>query len=265
VPRDVIRSSPLPGGAGERRRTALEQERTEEAMHAVIEILQSVGVFFAGLLARFGLFLAMLAVLVGPALAIALVVRGAQARRQRALGMRRVAGVLFRPDLSYAPGHTWLHARKGGRGLELGLDDLAQRLLPSVTAVELPNPGKLVRRGQPIAVLHGGGRAVSIPAPISGTVLGVNAAVLRDPGVVKRDGYGRGWLVAIAPADSEWQKLPRDAEAESFIRRESARWSRFFEDRLGFAAADGGELVAPAPWLVGEEGWKALTAEFLAA
>ncbi len=234
-------------------------------MTAIIDVLQSVGVFVGGLLARLGLFVAMLAVLVVPALALALAIRAVDARRRRALGLRRVAGILFRPDLSYAPGHTWLNARKGGRGLELGLDDLAQRLLPSVTAVELPNPGKAVRRGDPIAVLHGGGREVRIPAPIAGTVLGVNAAVLRDPGLVKRDGYARGWLVAIAPADAAWEQLPRAAEAETFIRKEAARWSAFFEQRLGFAAADGGELVAPAPWLVGEEGWRALTAEFLAA
>jgi glycine cleavage system H lipoate-binding protein len=234
-------------------------------MTAIIEVLQSVGVFVAGLLARFGLFLAMLAVLVLPALAIALAIQAVGARRRRVLGLRRVSGFLFRPDLSYAPGHTWLHARKGGRGLELGLDDLAQRLLTSVTAVELPTPGKVVRRGDPVAVLHGGGREVKIRAPIAGTVLGVNAAVLRDPGLVKRDGYGRGWLVAIAPFDAAWEKLPRAAEAESFIRKESARWSAFFEERLGFAAADGGELVAPAPWLVGEDGWRALTAEFLAS
>jgi glycine cleavage system H protein len=234
-------------------------------MTAIIDVLQSVGVFVGGLLARLGLFLAMLAVLVVPALVLALTIRAVEARRRRALGLRRVAGILFRPDLSYAPGHTWLAARKGGRGLELGLDDLAQRLLPSVTAVELPNPGKAVRRGDPIAVLHGGGREVRIPAPVAGTVLGVNAAVLRDPGLVKRDGYARGWLVAIAPADAAWEQLPRAAEAETFLRKEAARWSAFFEQRLGFAAADGGELVAPAPWLVGEEGWRALTAEFLAA
>lgn len=233
-------------------------------MTALIEILQSVGVFVAGLLARFGLFLAMLAVLILPALAIALVIRAVGAQRRKALGLRRVAGILFRPDLSYAPGHTWLHARKRGSGLELGLDDLAQRLLTSVTAVELPTPGRVVRRGGGGGVLHGGGREVKISSPIAGTVLGANAAVLRDPGLVKRDGYGRGWLVAIAPADAAWEKLPRAADAESFIRKESARWSAFFEERLGFAAADGGELFAPAPCLVGEEGWRALTAEFLA-
>lgn len=231
-------------------------------MQNVLEILQSTGVFLAGALARVGVFLAMVALLAAPALAVALVVRAAGSRRRRALGLRRVAGLLFRPDLSYAPGHTWLHPRRGG-ALELGLDDLAQRLLTSVTAVEVPRPGTRIERGDPVATLHGGGRAVRIPSPISGEVAGVNAAVVRDPGLVKRDGYGRGWVVAIAPADDAWKELPREEAAESFLQREATRWSRFLEERLGFAAADGGELVSPAPWLVGEEGWTELTAAFL--
>ncbi len=36
-------------------------------------------------------------------------------RRRRALGIRRVAGLLFRPDLFYAPGHTWLGPRRERR------------------------------------------------------------------------------------------------------------------------------------------------------
>lgn len=232
-------------------------------MQSAIEFLQSIGVFLVGVLARFGLFLAMVAVIVLPALVIAFALRAWAARRERALGIRDVEGVPFRPDLHYAPGHLWLRRRGGGRALELGLDGIAQRLMPSVTAVDLARPGTRVERGETIATLHGGGRALEIPAPVSGTVVGLNAAVVRDPGLVKREGYGRGWLVMVAPADEAFGALPRAAAAESWMRREAARWNRFVEERLGFAAADGGALVAPAPWLIGEDGWRELTAAFL--
>jgi glycine cleavage system H protein len=231
-------------------------------MSAIVDVLQTLGIFLAGLLARLGIFLGMLAVLVVPALLIALLTQWAASRRRRALGLRRVAGLLFRPSAWYAPGHTWLARRPGG-ALEIGLDDLAQRLLPSVTAVELPRRGAFVARGEPLARLHGGGREVVIPAPVSGTVAGINPAVLTEPGLVKQDAYGRGWLVALAPEDDAVEALPRGPEAEAFLRGESGRFNRFLEERLGFAAADGGELVSPAPWLVGEDGWKALTAAFL--
>ncbi|ACG73103.1 glycine cleavage H-protein [Anaeromyxobacter sp. K] len=232
-------------------------------MQSVLEVLQSIGVFTLGILARFGLFLAMVAVIVVPALIIALVVRGRAERRERALGIRDVDGVPFRPDLFYAPGHLWLHRRPGGRAVELGLDGIAQRLMPAVTAVDLARPGTRVARGETIATLHGGGRALEIPAPVDGTVVGVNVSVVRDPALVKRDGYGRGWLVALAPVDEAYASMPRAGAAESWMRREAQRWNHFVEHQLGFAAADGGTLVAPAPWLVGEEGWAALTQAFL--
>jgi glycine cleavage system H lipoate-binding protein len=231
-------------------------------MYAVIEVLQSIGVFLGGILARFGLFLAMIALLAIPALILAYAARAVDRRREKQLGLRTVAGVQFRPGLVYAPGHTWLQPRIGG-ALELGLDDLAQRLLPGVSAVELPRAGTKVARGETIATLSGGGREVRVRAPVPGVIAGVNAAVVRDPSLVKREGYGRGWLVAIAPSDGSWASLPHGESAESWMRREAVRWNRFLEEQLGFAAADGGELVAPAPWLIGESGWRALVAAFL--
>jgi glycine cleavage system H lipoate-binding protein len=232
-------------------------------MSVVIEILQSIGVFVAGVLARFGFFLVMLAALVVPALAIALSRRALDRRREKKLGLRTVAGVHYRPGLRYAPGHTWLKPRSSGNALDLGIDDLAQRLLPAVSAVDFPRTGTVIARGDVMATLHGGGREVRIRAPIPGTLIGVNASIVNDPSLVKRDGYGRGWLVAIVPADTSWTALPQDAEAEGWMARESTRWNRFLEEQLAFGAADGGELVAPAPWLIGEAGWRALVGAFL--
>lgn len=233
-------------------------------MAATLQFLETVGIFLVGVATRGALVIGVIAVLSLPVMLMAFALHGAEALKRRHLGLRDVAGFLFRPDLWYAPTHTWLARRQGGT-LAIGLDDLALRLMPSVTGLEVPRAGTLVRRGEPLATLYAGSRTLTIPSPVTGTVTGVNRAALRDPALVKREGYGRGWVVAMAPADESFAGLPRGERAESFMRTESARWARFMEDELGFAAADGGHLVAPAPSLVGEAGWKRLTAAFVGA
>jgi glycine cleavage system H lipoate-binding protein len=231
-------------------------------MEAIITMLETMGVFLAGLFVRAGLVIGVIAVLSLPVMLAALVLRAAEELKRRNLGLRDVAGLLFRPELWYAPNHTWLARRKGGT-LAVGLDDLGLRLMPSVTGVEVPRAGTRITRGEPMVTLFAGARALTIPAPVTGTVAATNRAVLRDPALVKADGYGRGWLLALEPADESFAELPHGAEAERFMRSESQRWSRFVEERLGFAAADGGHLVSPAPSLIGEAGWRDLAAAFV--
>jgi glycine cleavage system H lipoate-binding protein len=233
-------------------------------METIITVLESTGVFIVGLLARGGLVLAVLALLSLPLMLAAAAMRAAEALKRRQLGLREVAGLLFRPDLWYAPNHTWLARRRGGT-LVVGLDDLALRLLPAVTRVAVPRSGTHVAKGEPIATLFAGGRALAIPSPVAGTIEGVNGAVLRDPGLVKRDGYGRGWLAAVAPADERYGELPRGDRAERFMRAESARWDRLLEEQLGLAAADGGQLMASPRAAAGEPGWQRLVAAFVGA
>ena len=233
-------------------------------MTSTIEILRAIGIFLSGMLIRDGLFLVAAAILAAPALLIALVIHNLEQEREKALGLKHIAGLSFRSDAFYAPGHTWLRRRESGT-LELGVDDLAQRLTPSVTAVDLPRPGTVFAKGETIAVLHAGRWEMPIQAPVSGTVSGVNRAVVSDPGLAKREGQGRGWLVAFKPADASFAALPKGMAAEGWLKREAARWSRLVEDQLGFAAADGGHAIAPVPALLGEENWKKLTKAFLEA
>jgi glycine cleavage system H protein len=233
-------------------------------MTATIEMLTALGVFIVGLAARAGLVLAVIAVLSIPLMLVAAVLRGAEELKRRNLGLRDVAGVLFRPDLWYAPTHTWLARRKEGE-LAIGLDALALRLMPSVTALEVARAGTHVEKGETIATLFAGARTLSVPAPVSGTITGTNRAVLRDPSLVRSEGYGRGWIVAVRPANEEFAELPRGDRAEKFMRSESVRWDRFVETELCYAAADGGHLVAPVPALIGEDGWRKLAAAFAGA
>jgi len=75
-------------------------------MDTIIAAVQGVGVFVAGALARFGIFLAALAVLAIPALAIALMTRGLGRLRQRALKLSDAGGFTFSGMVSYAPGSS---------------------------------------------------------------------------------------------------------------------------------------------------------------
>jgi len=233
-------------------------------METIISLLETIGVFLVGLIARGGLVVGVIAVLSLPLMLAALAMRAADEIKRRQLALRDVAGLLFRPDLWYAPNHTWMARRRGGT-LVVGLDDLALRLLPTVTRVDVPRAGTSVKKGEPIATVFAGGRAIAIPSPVSGTIEGGNRAVASDPAIVKREGYGRGWLAAVVPADESYGELPRGDKAERFMKAESARWNRLLEEQLGFAAADGGHLVTTAPVAVGEPGWRKLVAAFVGA
>ncbi len=230
-------------------------------MQTILSILEAAGTFVVALATRFGVFLATGLLLALPALAAALAWRSLARRRAH---LARTDGLSWRRGAYYAPNHTWLAARGPGE-LSVGLDDLARRILPSATAVELPRPGLTCHRGDPIAVVRAGRHVVHIGAPVDGRVVHVNRRVRRDPELVRREPYGAGWLFTLAPDDAAYMRYPHGGEAETWLRSERMRLSRFVEGELGLAAADGGEVPAPGPATLGEEGWKRVVHAFLHA
>ncbi len=231
-------------------------------MNAVIETLQTIGIFLLYLAARFAVLLVVLAVLTVVFVAGLMLVRLAGRARQHAMGLTRVDGLLWRASVYFAPGHAWLQTRESGV-LRVGLDDLAQHVLARISEVILPEPGQVVRAGEPAAVIRCGKRRAMIPAPVAGRVLAVNRRLAGNPARIHNDPYGGGWLYAMQPADSSYARLPYGEDSRPWFSREAVRLSQFFEHQLGMAAADGGELVAPAPTLLSREDWAALEREFL--
>ena len=229
-------------------------------MATFLEFLETLGAFVAGLFGRAGVFLLGALLLAIPAFLLALAL--GLFSRFRARRVARSGRLAWRRGAFHAPNHTWI-ASHGPAELQLGIDDLAREILPSVTAVELPRPGMIVRRGEPIAVLHAGRRNVRILAPVNGMVVRVNRKVDGDPALVKREPYGEGWLFTLTPADTSYMRFPAEQEAAGWLEREARRLEHFFEHELGLAAADGGALVASPMTSLGEEGWKRLTEAFL--
>jgi glycine cleavage system H lipoate-binding protein len=227
-------------------------------MGGLIETAQAVGAFLAGVVVRVGVVALFAAALLVPFLLALAAVRSFRHVRSAMRGLRRVGGVLYKPGARYAAGHTWIE-REGER-LKVGLDGVAQEILPWALSVDLPRHGALLREGEVAAVVSCGGADARIVAPVAGKVVAVNAEVARDPSLVKDDGYGRGWLFAVEPVDARWATLPAGDIAREWIEHEAVRLRRFCEARFGI---DGVARRAPVQ-VVGPD-WTDLTRAFFHA
>ena len=230
-------------------------------MTAFIDILTTIGVFLAGLAGRLGIVLGIALVLLAPVLLALGAGKAFRSVKMWMEGYRSAGQLRFRGGLAYAPGHTWV--KPEGGSLKVGIDDLAQRILPWTVAVDMPREGQMVKEGEPVATLSCGDRQVQVAAPTSGRIVAVNPEVMREPTLAKSENYGSGWLFAIAPANQEWKSLPFGETAREWLRAEGHRLERFYENQLGMAAADGGELIGSPDTLLTDAQWKELTRSFL--
>ncbi len=231
-------------------------------MNALLMAVESVGIFLAGLVVRFGILVVVLVALAAIFMAGLTVVRGVGLVRRRVLGLGMADGLSWKRHGYYAPGHTWVQSHTA-KTLRLGLDDLAQKVLGRVTAITMPKPGTRIAEGEPLAEVICGERRAVIPSPVSGTIVESNEVVNRHPGVIHHDPYRRGWLVAMEPANAAYTRLLFGEPAARWLREESSRLHRYLEQELQLHAADGGEYVAPGALFLEDAQWHAMVKSFL--
>jgi glycine cleavage system H protein len=119
-------------------------------------------------------------------------------------------------DLRYTREHEW--ARQEGERVRVGITHFAQEQLGDVVFVELPKAGARVRAHQTFGVVESVKAVSDLFAPVSGEVAEVNAELAQKPETVNQDPYGRGWMLAVTPADpKEWDQLLTAAQYEQFI------------------------------------------------
>jgi len=84
----------------------------------------------------------------------------------------------------------------------VGITDHAQSALGDLVYVELPEAGQELEAGGEMAVVESVKAASDVYAPISGSVLDVNADLADDPEKINADPYGDGWIVRLQPSGS---------------------------------------------------------------
>lgn len=108
-------------------------------------------------------------------------------------------------DLKFLKSHEWARVEGDGR-VTVGISDHAQGLLGDLVYVDLPGVGDSVEAGTACAVVESVKAASDIYAPVSGTILEVNAALADKPETINEDAFGEGWLFVIEASEPDQLK-----------------------------------------------------------
>ena len=94
-----------------------------------------------------------------------------------------------------------LWAKADGARVTIGLSDYLQQRSGDVAFAEVVAVGTVVNRGDEVANIETIKVDISLPSPISGTVVEINAALELEAERVNQAPYGEGWLAVIEASD----------------------------------------------------------------
>jgi glycine cleavage system H protein len=128
---------------------------------------------------------------------------------------------MYPDDRRYTREHEWAKPEQGR--LRVGITSFAAERLSDVVFIELPDVGAQVREMEPFGVVESVKAASDLFAPVSGTVVEVNRAVVDNPELINQDPHGDAWMIVVEPADpGAWERLLSAAEYARLVGAEGA-------------------------------------------
>jgi glycine cleavage system H protein len=113
---------------------------------------------------------------------------------------------IVKTDRRYTQTDEW--AKLEGGVVVVGITDYAQKELKDIVAVELPQIGRVLKKGEEAGMIDSVKATSPYYAPLSGKVVEVNKDLETSPELLNKDPYGKGWIMKIAPIDpKEYETL----------------------------------------------------------
>ncbi|MBV8470989.1 MAG: glycine cleavage system protein H [Burkholderiaceae bacterium] len=118
-----------------------------------------------------------------------------------------IQGLYLPDDLLYLVEHqTWARLMPDGTAV-LGITALGLKASGELYMCRPKAEGSPLEQGRAMAVVELAKSIVSVKAPLSGQVLGVNIRLEERPELVCLDPYGEGWLLRVQPSRLEQDRL----------------------------------------------------------
>jgi glycine cleavage system H lipoate-binding protein len=174
-----------------------------------------------------------------------------------------IDGFAVSSKVRYHPGHAWcLQERKHVE--RVGVDEFAAAVAGPIDKIELPRPGQWVRQGQKAWAFSRNGEKVEMVSAVEGEVIEVNHEVAKDPSLLRKDPYGRGWLMVVHVPDEEstGRNLLPSGLVPNWMRNAVEALYARQPQLAGATAADGGLPVEDLTAALPNVEWRKLAAEF---
>ncbi len=112
-------------------------------------------------------------------------------------------------DLQYTAEHEWILIE--GSRATVGITAYAADKLGDIVFVDLPKVGSRVAEGKVVGEIESTKSVGELFAPVNGTVLEANDAVVANPELVNSDPFGQGWLIKV-----EFTELPELLDFDAY-------------------------------------------------
>ncbi len=122
--------------------------------------------------------------------------------------MVKVKDVEVPEGLYYTKEYEWVKIE--GDKARIGITDYAQKQLREIVYVELPSEGDAIEQNEPYGTVESVKAVSDLVAPLTGKIEQVNAEVQNSPELLNEDPYNKGWLLVIAPANTDELKSIMD-------------------------------------------------------
>jgi glycine cleavage system H protein len=121
-------------------------------------------------------------------------------------------------ECRFAKTHEWI-APDG----TVGISDHAQKEITDVVFVELPKLPKTAKAAQAVAVVESVKAAFDIYAPVDGEIVGTNAVLTKEPGLVNASPFEKGWFFKLKISDpKQLDSLMTYAQYLEFVKTAAA-------------------------------------------
>jgi len=113
--------------------------------------------------------------------------------------MKEISELVIPSGIGYTRDHEW--ARLDGETVRIGITDYAQSQLGDIVFVEVPEVGKILKKGEECGTLESVKAVAEVYIPVSGEITGVNTALEQSPGLVNTAPYTDGWIADVKPSN----------------------------------------------------------------